>query len=64
MKKRTLRERVSYWFDCMMSKGPIAMSILLFAITVAIVGAIGIVAYFVTERGEVTGLLPFRTATI
>ena len=53
MKKRTLRERISYWFDCMMSKGPIAMSILLFAITVAIVGAIGIVAYFVTDDGGV-----------
>ena len=44
MKKRTLRERISYWFDCMMSKGPIAMSFLLFAITAAIVGIIGIVA--------------------
>ena len=49
MKKRTLRERISYWFDCMMSKGPIAMSILLFAITAAIVGVIGIVAYFVSD---------------
>ncbi len=53
MKKRTLRERISYWFDCMMSKGPIAMSILLFAITAAIVGIIGIVAYFVSDDGGV-----------
>lgn len=53
MKKRTLRERISYWFDCMMSKGPIAMSILLFAITAATVGVIGIVAYFVSDDGGV-----------
>ena len=53
MKKRTLRKRISYWFDCMMSKGPIAMSILLFAITAAIVGVIGIVAYFVSDDGGV-----------
>ncbi len=53
MKKRTLRKRISYWFDCMMSKGPIAMSILLFAITVAIVGVIGIIAYFVSDDGGV-----------
>ena len=53
MKKRTLRERISYWFDCMMSKGPIAMSILLFAITAATVGVIGLVAYFVSDDGGV-----------
>jgi len=53
MKMRTLRERISYWFDCMMSKGPIAMSLLLFAITAAIVGAIGIIAYFVSDDGGV-----------
>ena len=53
MKKRNLRERVSYWFDCMMSKGPIAMSVLLFAITAVIVGVIGIVAYFVSDDGGI-----------
>lgn len=53
MKKRSLRERISYWFDCMMSRGPIAMSLLLFAITAAIVGVIGIVAYFVSDDGSV-----------
>jgi len=36
-----------------MSKGPIAMSLLLFAITAAIVGVIGIVAYFVSDDGGV-----------
>lgn len=53
MKKRTLRERISYWFDCMMAKGPIAMSLLLFAITAAIVGVIGIAAFFVSDDGGV-----------
>lgn len=53
MKKRTLRERISYWFDRMMSKGPIAMSILLFSITATIVGVIGILAYFVSDDGGV-----------
>lgn len=53
MKKRNLRQRISYWFDCMLSKGPIAMSTLLFAVTAAIVGAIGIVAYFVSDDGGI-----------
>ena len=53
MRKRKLCQRISYWFDCMLSKGPIAMSILLFAITAAIVGAIGIVAYFVSDDGGI-----------
>ena len=53
MKKRSWRERLSYWFDCMMSKGPIAMSALLFAITTAIVGVIGIVAYFISDDGGI-----------
>lgn len=44
MKKRSLRHRFSYWIDCMMSKGAIAMSILLFAITAIIVIVIGVVA--------------------
>lgn len=51
MKKPTLRERISYRFDCMMSKGPIAMSILLFVITAVIVAAIGIAAYFTVGEG-------------
>ena len=51
MKKKSLRERISYRIDYMMSKGPIAMSVLLFAVTAAIVGFIGIVAYFVSDDG-------------
>lgn len=53
MKKRSLRERISYWIDCMMSKGPIAMSILLFAVTFAIVIVIGVVASFASDEGSV-----------
>ncbi len=51
MKKRHFHERIRYWFDCMMTKGPIAMTLLLFAITGSIVGCIGIIAYFAAEDG-------------
>ena len=51
MKKRTLRQRISYWFDCMMSKGPIAMSVLLLTITIAIICVIGVVAYLISDDG-------------
>lgn len=53
MKKRSLRERISYWIDCMMSKGPIAMSVLLFAITFAIVIVIGFIASFTSDEGGI-----------
>jgi len=53
MKKRSLRERISYWFDCMMSKGAIAMTVLLFAITAAIVVVIGVIAACVSDEGNV-----------
>lgn len=53
MKKRSLRERLSYWTDCMMSKGPIAMSVLLFAITAAIVIVIGFIASFASDEGGI-----------
>lgn len=53
MKKRTLRERISYWIDCMMSKGPIAMCILLFAITFVVVVVIGVIASFTSDEGGV-----------
>lgn len=53
MKKRSLGKRVSYWFDCMMSKGPIAMSLLLFAVTLLIVGIIGTIAYFVSDESTI-----------
>lgn len=53
MKKRTLRERISYWFDCMMSKGPIAMCVLLFAVTFAIVIVIGVIASFASDEGGI-----------
>ena len=53
MKKRTIRGRISYWFDCMMSKGTVAMCILLFGITMLMVGVIGVVSYFVSDEGGV-----------
>ena len=53
MKKRTVGQCLRYWFDCMMSKGPAAMTVLLFAITAAAVGMIGLAAYFVADDGGV-----------
>lgn len=53
MKKRTPRELISYWIDCMMSRGPIAMSMLLFAVTATLVCIIGIVGYLVSGDGNV-----------
>lgn len=53
MKKRSLIKRISYGLDRMMSKGAIAMSLLLFAITTVIVGLIGIIAYFVSDDGGI-----------
>jgi len=53
MKKKTPRELISYWIDCMMSRGTIAMSMLLFAITGTLVCAIGIVGYFVSGDGNI-----------
>ena len=51
MKKRSLRERISYWIDYMMSKGPVAMCVLLFAITFAIVVVIGVIASLISDDG-------------
>ena len=51
MKKKFSLERFRYKLDCIMSKGPIAMSVLLFAITAAVVVVIGVVAYFVADNG-------------
>lgn len=51
MKKRTLRAKIGYWVDRMMSKGPISMSVLLFSVTSILVAVIGIVAYFVSDDG-------------
>jgi len=53
MKKKPLLHRLSYRLDCMMSKGPLAMTVLLFAITAAIVGVIGIAAFFVSDDGGI-----------
>lgn len=46
MKKRSLGELVSYWIDYFMSRGPIAMSVVLFVVTGTLVCILGFVAYF------------------
>lgn len=53
MRKKPFRERIGYLFDCMMSKGPFAMSILLLVVTGTIVGTIGFLAYFVSDDGGI-----------
>ena len=53
MKKRSLWKRIKYWFDCIMSKGPIAMSLLLFVVTALVVAASGVFASFVSDDGGV-----------
>ena len=50
--KKSFGKRLNYWFDCIMSKGPVALSLLLFAMTAVIVGLIGIIAYFVSDDGS------------
>ena len=53
MKRRSLRERIIYRIDCMMSNGPIAMFILLLAITFSIVIIIGVLASFTSDEGGI-----------
>ncbi len=52
MKKNSLYKRLKYWFDCMMSKGPIAMFMLLFTIAATLVLAIGIIAYLLSDNSS------------
>ena len=50
MKRRKFsRERFQYWFDRMMAKGPVSMSVLLLAMTTVVVGVIGIISFFVAD---------------
>ena len=53
MKKKTLREQIGYRLDCVMSRGPIAMSIALFIVTAIAVTIIGVLAYFVKQEGGI-----------
>ena len=53
MKKRNLKEILGYWFDRAMTKGPVAMSILLLVATTFVVGVVGLLASFVAEDGNV-----------
>lgn len=52
MKKNDWLRRIRYWFDCTMSKGPVAMTVLLFSVTAAIVLMIGVVAFFTADEGS------------
>ena len=53
MKKKSVLERIRYRLDRLMSRGAISMSLLLFAVTAALVAVIGIVAYLVSGEGSV-----------
>ena len=53
MKKHPVREKIRYVFDYLLSKGPVAMIGLLLAVTMTIVGIIGIVANLCSEDGGV-----------
>ena len=52
MRKRTLKERLQYKFDNIMSKGTIALIGLLCGITVIVVGIAGLVALFSGKEGS------------
>ena len=52
MKKRSLKNRIRYRLDRLMSSGPLAMSLLLFIITGAIVFVIGLLGYLTAEEGS------------
>lgn len=53
MKKNAFLKRLSYWFDCIMAKGPVSMTLLLFSITATIICVIGVVAFFVSGESTV-----------
>lgn len=55
MNKKSFLKRLRYWFDRMMSKGPIAMSLLLFSVTATIICIIGIIAFFISGDNTVLG---------
>lgn len=51
MKKGYLRRKIRYYFDCVMAKGTIAMSIMLFAVTALVIVLVGIVAALIAHDG-------------
>lgn len=53
MKKRSWRERLGYWMDRAMSKGPIAMTGILFLTLLLLVTLIGVIAYLCSGDGNV-----------
>ena len=46
-------KKIRYWFDCMMAKGTVAMSVLLLVITAVAAGVIGVAAYLSSQDGGV-----------
>lgn len=52
MKRNNIREKIRYLFDCLMSKGPLAMIALLLVITMTLVGLIGLAAWYVHDEGS------------
>ncbi|MBO5867489.1 MAG: hypothetical protein J6Q54_01115, partial [Oscillospiraceae bacterium] len=51
MQKKDKREKFRYWLDCVISKGPITMTLLLFGVMISMVGLIGLGAYVVSDEG-------------
>lgn len=51
MKKRKAFEKISYYFDLILSRSTLSMIVLLFSIMATIVLLLGIVAYFVSDNG-------------
>lgn len=49
MRKRSLKEKLSYWFDALMAKGTISMIGLLFGITLVVAGVMGLISAFVSD---------------
>ena len=53
MKKKISKQGLQYRFDRLLSRGPIAMTLLLFALMIVAVVIIGVIAYFVADDGGV-----------
>ena len=51
MKKHSLKEKIGYYFDRILSKNPIAMILLLFTFTMTCVLVLGTIAFFVSDDG-------------
>lgn len=59
MKKRFTLARLRYWFDCTLSKGPVAMTLLLLTATLLAMVVIGLLAFLFADGGT----LPYQMWT-